>query len=413
VGHTSTPSLLAFSSDSKRLASSDLGRILLWDLETGTSQELFGTPEGGDFGVPRAGRFPTLPEIWNAYGLAFTDDDKTLLAFLGRMPPPLMAQRKIASWSVPDGRRGRDIVLTPAFGMPMATQLAVSPNGNTIAVGGIGAGTLRLVNRRLRRSANLVPPGTSPQMLGSAVCAFSSDGKQLAVSRTNYGWIEIWDMARRRLKQKIEYASAEVMRFSKDDQRLVTVCGDVIRQYDVATGEPLQAPEDDQSEGLRWPSRAALSCDATLVAVVDPDCKGVRLVDVASGKPRGSLDHERSVVMLAFSPDGQTLALTTTARTVIPFGSLPPEDAVPHGEPEKDGDSHRPPDDPPGDTAPETDAEDSGDSLDGSGQGGFGAGPGGGVFGPSGGTVLGGPVDPEDAAIELWDVAGILQPPPP
>jgi RNA polymerase sigma factor (sigma-70 family) len=144
--------------------------------------------------------------------------------------------------------------------------------------------------------------------------ALTSDGKTLAAGETDLGSgapdrrdaVRLWRVGDGRELRTFSVERAYGLAFSPDGTMLAVTGGEMVRLWDVASGEQQRA-----LKGHRGGSYAvAFSPDGALLAtggeVLDPT---VRLWDVTSGREVRCLEgHEGSVYSLAFSPDGKTLA---------------------------------------------------------------------------------------------------------
>ena len=174
---------------------------------------------------------------------------------------------------------------------PAISALASSPDGAVLAVAGWHEVILR--------------SGDGEQMLGRLVgesprvesLAFSPDGKQLAVAGgapSEYGEVQIWDVAEKRLVRAIK-ASVDCffgISWSPDGGKVAVGCADkLVRVFAIADGKEVMRCDNH----IDWVFATAWSRDGARLVSVSRD-KAVKLIEVASGhliddlaKPRDPL----------------------------------------------------------------------------------------------------------------------------
>jgi WD40 repeat protein len=185
-----------------------------------------------------------------------------------------------------------------------ADALAISPDGETVAIGAPSAIHLLSI-------ADLKPiapplPGHSSNVVS---LAYSRDGRILASGSWDRT-VMLWDTATRQpIGPALQGFSGQVesVAFSPNGSYLATGGGDGVRLWDVATRQPL-GPFLDHAGGVK---SVAFSPDSNLLASVSGTARGtVILWSTATREPVGPplQGHTRWINEVAFSPDGGTLA---------------------------------------------------------------------------------------------------------
>jgi WD40 repeat protein len=190
-----------------------------------------------------------------------------------------------------------------------ASRLAASPTGRTVAVM-YADGAVVLWDVPGRRQVGRVDVG---QRQYARDMVFSHDGGTLAIS---YGReVLLWDV-RRHVSRSFQHPELEAyeLAFTADDRRLVVAdSAGVVRIWDLRRGEPVDSPFD--CHGGIEVQAVAISPDGTMFAVQqfeDEPTSVVVLCDMASRQHWNlpwTLAQDGDVRSLAFSPDGQTLAV--------------------------------------------------------------------------------------------------------
>lgn len=139
------------------------------------------------------------------------------------------------------------------------------------------------------------------------------EGIQLLTSRDKLGFfgVRIWSVTSGKEILRLPHAdSAIVVAFSPDGGRLVTFSYDhPVRFWDLQTGTLLQEIAIPSPGKIAAHKRFVLSQDwAYLAARTNPQLTEVQIWDVATGKPKASLVHEKFVDDIVFSPDSRYLA---------------------------------------------------------------------------------------------------------
>jgi WD40 repeat protein len=193
-----------------------------------------------------------------------------------------------------------------------ARRLAWSPDGRSLAVGGIEP---RILIFDLDRAAR---PRALPLPIDRvSVLAFSPDGRALAATTARDGAILLCDPASGRLSEAwMDAFPVRSLAFSPDGRSLASGGADytpTIVVRDLATGQSrLRCKE------LHGPIAAlAFSPDGTCLATAATFERCVRIRDAATGELRRVVEgHALGTNAIAFSPDGKSLASAGNDGTV-------------------------------------------------------------------------------------------------
>ena len=162
--------------------------------------------------------------------------------------------------------------------LPSVAALAWSPDGQVIAVSGYHEVLLHSADGE-RLLGRLV--GWSPSI---AALAFSADGQLLATAggaTSEYGEIQLWDVAAQKLVRSIRTSNDTVfgVSFSPDGTRVAVGCADkLVRVFAVADGREVMKCDNH----IDWVFGTAFSNDGTRLVTASRD-RAVKLIDVASG----------------------------------------------------------------------------------------------------------------------------------
>ena len=281
-GDAATVRSLAFSADSRLLASGDQnGVVRVWDLIALRLSGSFATP-----GAPIT-------------CVAFSPDGTQLA--VATADDRGKSAGSVTLWDVETRRQ----IGTLAGHERGALAVAFSPDGTTIATAG-ALGTIRVWDAATRSLRHSLTHSRCQSV------AFSPDGRLLA-SAHEAGDVVLWDVLLGRqvgqLKGHRDLRCAVV--FSPDGRSLATTSLDrTVKLWGLATAR--QTARATLKRDLTPVKAVAYSPDGRTLAVGDgpTDAPGtVALWDLTTRKLKAKFeDHERSIVAVEFSPDGMSLA---------------------------------------------------------------------------------------------------------
>ncbi|CEL03835.1 hypothetical protein ASPCAL04975 [Aspergillus calidoustus] len=321
-GHSDSILLVAFSPDSKELASSSSDNtIKLWDPTTG---ELRQNLEGHSDSVRSVAFSPDGKQ------LASGSNDKTIMVW-----DPMTGELR-------QNLKGHSGFVSSVVFSPDGKQLASSSSDKTIKLwdsitgklqqtleghsGWVRSVTFSLDGRQLAsgsgdKTIKLWDPITGEELqtfeghsdpIRSVI--FSPDGRQLA-SGSDDKTVKLWDHTMVELSQTLEghFDSVWSIAFSQDGKQVASGSDDkTIRLWDRMTGK-LQHILGSHSGFIR---SIAFSPDNRQLVSGSSD-KTIRLWDPITGKLQQTLkSHSDWVLSVAFSPDGRQLASGSSDNTI-------------------------------------------------------------------------------------------------
>jgi WD40 repeat protein len=192
-----------------------------------------------------------------------------------------------------------------------------SSDGLLLASGGAGVHLWDVSSGRIIKS---LKPGWLEPKVEACSLAFSPDGRSIAIGDLHPS---LWDVATgKEIRKFVSFGSIERFRttfvgFTPDGQSIVEARGNgKIRLWDVAGGREKACLADPPKQGgvAQGLQCGALSKDGTRLAVSNfsdaPERRGsVTLWNLLSGRPEATIAVSEACSALAFTPDGQWLAV--------------------------------------------------------------------------------------------------------
>jgi WD40 repeat protein len=329
-GHQSAIQSVRFSVDGQRIVSASKdGTVRFWDTQTGRGLGVLRghlgpvlglgvSPDGKSiasgswdgtikiwYALPGSIRDTLQPRQMGVRSLALAPDARTL-ATAGAFGP-------VKLWdltAVP-----AELPAPPPKGLT-AHAVAYSPDGKTLAIGGDNEDVRLFDTTNLRLRADLGGHAREVKCL-----AFSPDGKVLACpGRHERALLRDATTGRQIATSKDEVAEVRCLAFSSDSKLLALGYGDPIykvgrtpdiRIWEIASGQERSIPAADG----RAVTSLAFSPDGETLAIACADAMSasapgeIRLWDIAKQRVRAVLrGHEAMVWCVAIAPDGKTLA---------------------------------------------------------------------------------------------------------
>ncbi len=306
---------VCFSPDGRTLASgSEDHSIRLWDKATGKELRRFTGHTG------------------YVMGLAFSKDGKALASVGG--------DGMVYVWDLTTDKQR---LLFKAYDGSAVACVAISPDGKSLATGGVGMGHRTLVLWDLATGKELYILGDNGQ--GVDAVAFSPDGKLLASGSNNLTWfgrphgqrppaagsvVQLWDVATGKEVRTLQREAGGVsgVAFSSDGKTLASASHDgTARLWDVGTGEQLLCVRLREDQLPPWTGpRGSTNTGGFHSVALSPDGKTlatgtyrgtILLWDTRAGREIQALqEHWREITSLAFSPDGKILASGSYDNTI-------------------------------------------------------------------------------------------------
>ncbi|GAA2589307.1 hypothetical protein GCM10010304_36880 [Streptomyces roseoviolaceus] len=206
------------------------------------------------------------------------------------------------------------------------TDMAFGPDGRKVVAvrqGWPGRGSVQLWEARTGDRDGTLALDTDPALrdeelrvtvLRFGAVGFSPTGRALAARATENGVIEVREVATGRLRQSRALGDIDKAVFSSDGTRLALVGHDgSVRIWNLSTG----ALHTAHGESVR---AMAFAPDSRTLAVahVRTGHEQVELLDAATGRTQRTIKPSAgSLLSLAFSPDGHTLATTGSPKGAV------------------------------------------------------------------------------------------------
>jgi WD40 repeat protein len=331
AGHSAAVSAIAFSPDGQTLAGVDRdGTLVLWDAQTGE--------------VKRS--LKNERESFSA--VAFSPDGQTLVTG-SRIREAPYGMEKAGMVTLRDSQTGeikRKFSVGPTLGAFRRSggvfSVAFSPDGKNVAAG-TASGIIKIWDAQTGKEQRVL--ARHSDLVNSL--AYSSDGLTLA-SGSHDETLILWDTKswKPRYKLKLNNARVRSVAFSPDGKTLASAstlmakrasptlvttndlptngdnvidvkgydlqpAGGEVKLWDVETGKALLELAKSQNTIVA----VAFSPDGQTVANAVTD-NTVRLVTVKNGELPTLKGHARAVIAVAFSPDGRTVASASVDKTV-------------------------------------------------------------------------------------------------
>jgi WD40 repeat protein len=318
-GPKETSGVVAFSPDSKIIATSGTSTVSLWDVATGRrvgspiptgASALSFSPDGKTLAIMG----PAGATLWSTVthqqlggvltttntGSVMFSPDSTTLAWINGDTVSLL--------NVDVARQ-----IDAAIGIEEGPgNLAFSPNG--VLLGVAAAGSVGLWN--VATHGEIAKPGEgSSAQDGGNTAAFSPDGKILATSGNN--GTSLWSVATHRqvgAPKPGGNGAVDTLAFDPRGKFLALGGSGTAWLWDLATGRDSGRPMINGSSGSYLNTVVAFNPDGTLLATAQDE---VRLFSVATQDEIGAPFAAGGVNDLAFSPDGSTLATAGSNGAIL------------------------------------------------------------------------------------------------
>jgi|SRR5262245_11090446 len=308
VGHSAAVSAIAFSPDGQTLASVDRdGTLVLWNAQTGEVKRSLKN-ERESFGA-----------------VAFSPDGQTLVtgSHIREVPDRMGKEGMVTLRDSQTGEIKRKFTVGPTSGVFQRSggvfSVAFSPDGKIVAAGTV-TGIIKIWDAQTGKEQRVLAQHSD--LVNSL--AYSPDGLTLA-SGSHDETIILWDTKswKPRHKLKLNHARVRSVAFSPDGKTLASAnmlmakgydlqtVGGEVKLWDVETGKSSLELANSKNTIVT----VAFSPDGQTVANAITD-KTVRLVTVKNGELLTLEGHTGAVFAVAFSPDGRTVASAGQDKTV-------------------------------------------------------------------------------------------------
>jgi WD40 repeat protein/beta-lactamase regulating signal transducer with metallopeptidase domain len=296
TGHRGRIAGVAPSRDGRRFAAADdQGQILVWLADqaarpASTSRR----PDGADASRVSTEQTVRLQHAEGRPSVAFSPDGKSLATVAG--------YEKVLLWDVASRKQLADI----DAGERRAFRIAFSPDGTTLATGGIaGDGAVRLWDVATGELQQTLPGADDGGVLS---LQFTPDGKALAVGAS--GAVTLWNVAgdARELRKLTTRGAVDSLAISPGGKLLATVSGGTtVELWDIESGREVLRL-DARPTRLFGSQAVAFSPDGGTLATAGEDRK-IRLWNLEPGKLSSEFGPPDGPApfAIAYAPDGKTL----------------------------------------------------------------------------------------------------------
>ena len=322
--HRRSVTSVAFSPDGSTLASADWTGVALWYVATGDllkkieprrgghgdNPSIAYSPDGTTLAVAGGGGFYASISLWDvasgnltktleegAGNIAYSPDGATIVGMGGS------SGRTVRLWDVATGR----IRKTFMGHSNRINSIAFSPDGTTIASGD-DYGALFLWNLA---TGTLTKALQKPHTLGAAVSvAYSPDGISIACATKGPDRVYLWNVATGTQEKTFKHTGIVISAtFSPGGTTIATGHWlDGGRLWDVTTPNLAKMLSHPLGQGDGFASLVFSPNGRTLVGLSSHRRGTIELWDAATGKHTRTLVEGKYFTVVAYSPDGKTLA---------------------------------------------------------------------------------------------------------
>lgn len=276
-GHTDWIRSLAFSPDSRTLASGATDRkIILWDVVGGKSTAAYDAADA-------------------VAGLAYRPDGKTLAAAVTGL------RSQIELWDLAAGAK---TVRDKPKNTGLVEQVVYSPDGKLLACAGQAVPIIVLDAADGKLVTTLGPSDAYVNGL-----AFSADNNTLAAAGKNQ--VQLWDVKNAKVAAAFPTPANVVSLAFSPDGKMLAGGSNTVLLWDVASQKMTELPA-----GPHIIYGIGFSPDGKTV-ISGAENSVVQLWDVASGKSTAKLKTTALVHPVAISPDGKLLAAGLIDKTIM------------------------------------------------------------------------------------------------